>query len=102
VDKRGRSAKFPATMKSETLNGILTFVLGVLVVAGVILAVRMVMLHRDLRTLQRDAARDQAIIMRTQQFFNDAAAYNQKNPSPELARILQILAQPKPANSLKP
>jgi hypothetical protein len=97
VDKRCGSAKFLPTMKFETLNGILTFVLGVLVVAGVICAVRMVMLHHDLRMLQREAARDQAILVQTQRFLNDTAAYDQKYPNPELTRIVQILAPPKPA-----
>jgi hypothetical protein len=97
VDKCRRSAKFPPTMKLETLNGILTFVLGMLVVAGVILAVRMVMLHHDLRSLQREATRDQSLLVQTEQMYGDAAAFNQKNPSPELAHILQIVVRPAPA-----
>jgi hypothetical protein len=84
-------------MKFETLNGILTFVLGVLVVAGVILAVRMILLTHDLRTLQKEATRDQTLIVRTEQIYNDALVYNQKNPSPELTRILQTLVPARPA-----
>lgn len=85
-------------MKCETLNAVLTFVLGVLVVAGVILAVRMAMLTHELRSWQKQAAIAQAIIAQTQAVYNDAAAYNQKYNSPDLTRILQMAAsQPKPA-----
>jgi hypothetical protein len=84
-------------MKFETLNGVLTFVLGVLVVLAVYFALKMILMHHELRALQREAAKDQAMIVRTQQIFNDAAAYNQKYPNPDLTRILQILQQPKPA-----
>jgi len=84
-------------MKFETLNGILTFVLGVLVVFGVILAVRMILLTHDLRTLQKEASHDQALIVQTEQIYNDATAYNQKAQSPELSRILQTVVQNKPA-----
>jgi hypothetical protein len=97
VDKRRHSAKLPATMKSETLNGILTFVLGVLVIAGVIFALKMILLTHELRSLQKEASHDQAVIVQTEQIYNDAAAYNQKYQSPDLTHILQILAPPKPA-----
>jgi hypothetical protein len=85
-------------MKFETLNGILTFVLGVLIILSVCLAVRMVMLHHDLRMLQKQATQDQAIMMQTEQVFNDAAVYNQKNPSPDLTRIIQSMSPKRNAN----
>ena len=85
-------------MKLDTLNGILTFVLGVLIILSVCLAVRMIMLHRDLRTLQKQATQDQTVMMQTQQAFNDAVLYNQKNPSPDLARILQSMGPKRNAN----
>jgi hypothetical protein len=76
-------------MKCETLNGILTFVLGGLVVLAVILAMRMALLTHETRTLQRQAQVAQAIIMQTQAVYNDAVAYNQTYRDPVLANILQ-------------
>ncbi len=85
-------------MKFETLNGILTFVLGVLVVLGVVFALRVVDISRDARHLQKLALQDNAVMVQTQQLFADAAAYNQKYQSPDLTRILQSMAaRPAPA-----
>jgi hypothetical protein len=95
-EKDGQPLRFgytPATMRSDTLSGILTFILGVLVVASVCLAVRMVMLNHELRTLQKQAVHDQAVLLQTQQIYNDAAAYNQKYPSADLTHILSTVAQ---------
>lgn len=83
-------------MKSEMLNGILTAVFGILVVAGVILALQVVNITRDMRSLQSLAQRDASLLAQTQSLYNDAATYNQKVKSPELASILQSL-QSKPA-----
>ncbi len=82
-------------MKSETLNGILTFVLGVLVVLGVILAMRMALLTHEYRTLKNQASLCQEVLVQTQAIYNDSAAYNQRYNSPELTQILQIISQPK-------
>lgn len=76
-------------MKSETLNGILTFLLGVLVVASVVLALRVVFITRDTRTLQTMEMTDQAMMVRAQSLYADAKAYNQQYPTPELTRILE-------------
>lgn len=83
-------------MKSDTCNGILTFVLGVLVVLGVIFAVRMVLITRESRQLQRQAMFDNLRLTQAQGMLNDAAAYNQRYQSPELTRILQSV-QPRAA-----
>lgn len=84
-------------MKSDTLNGILTFMLGVFVVAGVVLAVRWAMLTHELHRWQRLASIDQAILVQTQSVYADAAAYNQKYNDPRLAQILSTVVQHKPA-----
>jgi hypothetical protein len=84
-------------MKSDTLNGILTFVLGVLVVLGVIFAVRLILITHDARLLQRQAMLDNLRLTQAQGMLNDALAYNQKYQSPELSRILQSI-QPRAAN----
>ncbi len=77
-------------------SAILTFALGFLAVLGVIFAVQTMFLTREFRSLQIQAMQGQNGLMRVQALANDALAYNQKTPSPELARILQI-AQAKPA-----
>jgi hypothetical protein len=84
-------------MKNETLNGVLTSVLGVLVVLGVIFALRVVFVTRDSRMLQGQAILDNARIMQARQLANDVAVYNQTAKSPELSRILQSL-QPPPSH----
>ena len=81
-------------MKCEMLNGILTFVLGVLIVAGVILAVRMAILTHEYRTWQKQAAICQAVIVQTQSVYNDAVAYNETYKDPRLAQILSMMAKP--------
>ncbi len=86
-------------MKCDTTNAVLTFVLGLLAVAGVIFALQTIFLTREFRSLQIRAAQAQAGLMQIQQLqslASDVAAYNQKTPSPELARILEA-ARTKPA-----
>lgn len=86
-------------MKCETMNSVLTFVLGAFVVLGVILAVRAVSGQREFRTLQFEASQSQAGLIQLQQLqalFNDVKEYDKQHPSPELARILDTI-QPKPA-----
>jgi hypothetical protein len=86
-------------MKCETTNAVLTFVLCVLAVLGVFFALRTIFLTREFRTLQFHAVQAQTGLLQIQQLqalANDALAFNQKNPSPELTRILDS-ARTKPA-----
>jgi hypothetical protein len=53
-------------------------------------------LTREFRSLQIQAMQGQNGLVRVQALANDALAYNQKYPSPELTRILQAV-QAKPA-----
>ena len=76
-------------MKCDTTNAILTFVLGVLAVAGVIFALQTIFLTREFRSLTMRAAMANTSLVQVQSLANDVAAYNQKTPSPELAKILQ-------------
>jgi sensor c-di-GMP phosphodiesterase-like protein len=85
-------------MKSETLNAVLTFILGVLVVAGVVLALRLVFVTKQTRQLAQMVAYSQFNIARAEAVFHDAATYNQKASSPELNRILQLVQKPKSAS----
>jgi hypothetical protein len=75
-------------MKCETTNTILTFALGVLAIAGVIFAVRTFTLTKEFRDLTVQATIANNSLMQVQALANDAAAYNQKTPSPELTRLL--------------
>ena len=76
-------------MKCETMNSVLTFVLGAFVVLGVILALQTINRTREMRSLQIQAANINANYMRLQALASDVNAYNQKTPSAELTRILQ-------------
>jgi hypothetical protein len=80
---------FPPIMKCDTKNSVLTFVLGAFVVLGVVFAVQTINRTREFRTLQVQAAVDNSNLMRLQSLGADVYAYNQKNPTPELTRILQ-------------
>jgi hypothetical protein len=97
VDIRRRCVRFTAiAMKCGMINAVLTFALGVLAVAGVILMLRTVIQARELRTITPQAASANGFLSQAQLLLNDVSAYNQKNPSPELAKLLQSV-QPKPA-----
>jgi hypothetical protein len=76
-------------MKCDTTNAILTFVLGMLAVAGVIFALQTIFLTREFRSLTVQATVANSGLLQAQSLANDVAAYNQKNPSPELTKILQ-------------
>ncbi|HEY4953008.1 MAG TPA: hypothetical protein VII71_06445 [Verrucomicrobiae bacterium] len=82
-------------MKCDTTNTILTFVLGILAVAGVIFALQTIFLTRELRTLTVQATIANTSLLQAQALANDAVAYNQRNPNPELTKLLQA-AQTKP------
>ncbi len=83
-------------MKCETTNTVLTYILGVLALLGVIFALQTIFRTREYRSMTVQAAQANNALMRVKSLANDAQAYNQKNPSQELARILQS-AQAKPA-----
>jgi hypothetical protein len=63
---------------------------------GVVFALQTVFRTRELRSLQIQATQANAYSMAVESFANDAFAYSQKNPNPDILRILQ-LAQAKPA-----
>jgi hypothetical protein len=81
-------------MKSDTLNGVLTFVLGVLVVLGVVFALRVASATHESRLLQSQAIMANARLVKARELAAAAVAYNQKAQSPELTRILQSLQPP--------
>jgi uncharacterized protein YccT (UPF0319 family) len=87
-------------MKSETTNTILTFVLGMLAIAGVIFALQTIFLTREFRALTVQATIANNSLMQVQALAQDVAAYNQKSPSAELTKLLSV-AQATPAPAKK-
>jgi hypothetical protein len=83
-------------MKTDLTNWILTLVLSMLAVAGAVLVVRTVMQTHELREIGTQAAGQNSFITQSQGLLGDVVAYNQKNPSPELTKMLQSL-QARPA-----
>lgn len=84
-------------MNSKTTSTILTFLLGAFVVLDLIFAIQTVIRTREFRGLQYDAAQAQQGLMHAQQLksvYDDAMAYSQKNPDPDLKRILQPQGKP--------
>jgi hypothetical protein len=76
-------------MKCDTMNSVLTFALGALVVLAVIFALQTIVRTREIRSLQIQMNNINANYMRLQALANDVTAYNQKYPSAELTHILQ-------------
>jgi hypothetical protein len=83
-------------MKNDTITTFLNLVLAVLVLAGVLFALLAMSRTREFRQLQLPAAQANAAMMQIQTLANDVALYNQKNPSPELSKLIQP-APAKPA-----
>jgi hypothetical protein len=81
-------------MKCETTNTILTFVLGVLAIAGVVFAIQTFNLTREFRSLTVQATVANNSLMQVQALAADVAAYNQKTPSPELTKLLNAAQTP--------
>jgi hypothetical protein len=82
-------------MKNDNITTALNFVLFVLAILGVIFALQTIFRTREFRSLQFQAITANNNLMRVQALANDALAYNQKNPNPDLTRVLQLL-QTKP------
>jgi hypothetical protein len=83
-------------MKCETTSTVLKFALAALIILAMFFALQTISRTHELRSLTQQATG----ILRAQSFYNslynDTLAYSQKNPSPDLTRILQA-AQAKPA-----
>jgi hypothetical protein len=76
-------------MKCALTNCILTFALAAFTILGVFFALRTINGTRELRSLTLQAATANNNLMQMQSLVNDVAAYNKKNPSPELTTLLQ-------------
>jgi hypothetical protein len=83
-------------MKCETTDTILKFVLTALVILAVIFALQTIFRTRELRSLSAQATAANNSLLRVQALYNDTLVYSQKNPSPDLTHILQVV-QVKPA-----
>jgi hypothetical protein len=76
-------------MKCETINSVLTFVLGAFVVLGVIFSLQTIFRTREIRALQIQMTNINANYLRLQTLANEVSAYNQKAQNADLTRILQ-------------
>jgi len=84
-------------MKNDNITTALNLILAVLVILGVYFALRTIFLTRTLRTMQLQATQANTYRMAVEALAQDAIAYSQKNPNPDIQRILQQPAQAKPA-----
>lgn len=91
MDFRARCAKLAAAMKSDLVVSALIFVLGALAVLGVVFALQTIFLTREFRALSTQAGIANNSLLQAQQLAHDVEVYNQKNPSPELTRVLQSI-----------
>jgi hypothetical protein len=76
-------------MKSDATTTALNFVLGVLVILGLVFASLSILRTRELRRMTSNAAIANSMLLRAQGLANDVAVYNVSAKSPELTRILQ-------------
>ena len=67
----------------------MTFVLGAFAVLGVVFALQSIFGQREFRSLQIQATVDNSYRMTVEAIANDTLAFEQKNPNPDLLRILQ-------------
>jgi hypothetical protein len=79
-------------MKCEMTNLFLTFVLGALVLLGVVFALQVIFHTREFRSLQVNAIMDQGNINRMNLLLNDAAEYSKTHP--DIKPILQPFEKP--------
>lgn len=88
VDICCRFAKFAASvMKCETTNTVLTCVLAVLVLAGVLFAMKTIIRTRELRTMQAQAMACQSNMNHLTLLLNEAVQYGKTHP--DINHILQ-------------
>jgi len=78
-------------MKCETTDTILKFVLAALVILAVMFALQAIVHMHEARLLSARATAANNYLLRVQSLYNDTLAYSQKNPSPDLTRILQAV-----------
>ena len=84
-------------MKNDNVTTALNLVLSVLAILGVIFALQTIFRTRTLRSLQIQATQANAYRMAVESLAQDTAAYGQKNPNPDIQRILQQIQPKQPA-----
>ncbi len=88
VDISGQFVTFAATvMKSDTTNTVLTWVLAVLVLAGVLFALQTIFRTREFRTLQAQTIACQSTMNRLNLVLNEALQYGKTHP--DIDHVLQ-------------
>ena len=86
-------------MKSETTDNLLKFILFAFVILAVIFALQVIFRTRELNQLGAQAGMINNNRLLIQSLYGDTLAYSQKNPSPDLTRILQTLQAKPPAGA---
>lgn len=82
VDICRQSARVPRlVMKSDTTNTILTLVLAVLVLAGVLFALKAIFGTRELRSMSMQYNAANTSLMRQQAFLNECEFYSKTHPA---------------------
>ncbi len=84
-------------MKNDLMTTVLNFVLAGLVLLSVFFALMTIQLEPKIPALTIPASQANQNLLRISSLLNDTAVYNTTARSPELARILAILQQHKPA-----
>ena len=84
-------------MKNDNVTTALNLVLAVLAILGVIFALQTIFRTRTLRSLQIQATQANAYRMAVESLAQDTIAYSQKNPNPDIQRILQQIQPKQPA-----
>ncbi|MGB7767982.1 MAG: hypothetical protein WBN22_03910 [Verrucomicrobiia bacterium] len=74
-------------MKSDTTNTVLTWVLAVLVLAGVLFALQTIFRTREFRTLQAQTIACQSTMNRLNLVLNEALQYGKTHP--DIDHVLQ-------------
>ncbi|HEU6447843.1 MAG TPA: hypothetical protein VFV23_05350 [Verrucomicrobiae bacterium] len=88
-------------MNCKTTNAILIFVLGAFVLLDIVFAIRTINNSRSFRALQVQAFQNNAYRLQVESLANDVMIYNQKNPNPELTKLLQSISKPPAAAPVK-
>ncbi len=82
LDICGQFDRFGETiMKSGATNSFLTFILALLVLAGVLFALQTIFRTRELRSISSQANLANSGLVREQAFFNDCLIYSKTHPA---------------------
>jgi hypothetical protein len=82
-------------MKSDPMVTVMNFVLGVLIILGLLFTYLTLTRTRELRSMTLNATAANNNLIRINSLVNDVINYNAQAKSPELTRIVQSIQQPR-------